>query len=146
MDRPLRILIAEDDELQSRPLELLIYKRVGAKLAETGIQLEVVVARTLEEAIRLAPEANVTILDLGFPDSDPVDTILSINKFRPPVIVITGHDDPELWASCRARGADHVFLKGQIHGICSQIIDSMIKDVVMTSDLENIPHGPSELH
>lgn len=129
------ILIVEDDPQQSSALERLLRIRLEAKLPD--IFWEFVIVTTLAEGLTEAPKANVTILDLGLPDSDAPGTIESIGKFRPPVIVMTGNDDPEIWAACKARGADHVFVKGQIHGLCSVLLDSVMKDVLITNGLLN---------
>jgi DNA-binding response OmpR family regulator len=123
----MRILIVEDDIVQSEILRKLLQKRLSDRMS---VPIDIVVVSTLEEAIREGPQANVTLLDLSLPDSEASETIKSIRLFRPPVIVMTGSDDPELHARCKLMGADHVFTKGQIYGLTSQILDSLMKDVI----------------
>ena len=140
MQRPLRILIVEDDPAQSAAIEARLHERV---LSALQIRIEIVVARTLAAALGMAAAANVTILDLGLPDSAPADTAAAIPRFRPPVIVLTGHEDTALVALCYHNLARHVFVKGITSGLCQQVIDCLISDLRRQLDPADAAADPS---
>lgn len=122
----MKVLIIDDDEQTRRSLANLL--RILWKCEEVGLEIEE--AGTLAAGLALAESANLTILDLGLPDSDLVTTIQSISRFPPPVIVLTGTDDPTVSASCVANGAAHVFVKGSLIGFMPLVFEQLQKDVV----------------
>lgn len=122
----MKILIVEDNPDSLEGLKRLV--EVTWRISD--IDLQITGVNTLKEGLELANEANVTILDLDLPDSDMASTILAIDKFRPPVIVLTGTDDPNVIKSCVANGADHVFVKGSAIRLVSAIFESLQKDIV----------------
>ncbi len=130
--KPLCILIVEDDPRQSEPMRKLIQRRIVDK---TQVAISIVIVTTLAAGLARSQDANATILDLGLPDSEPDNTVTQIRNFRHPVIVMTGNDDPELLTQCIEAGADHVFVKGQIHGLCSQLLDSLMKDILISNGM-----------
>ncbi|GEM_PF-5486312 len=138
----MKILIVEDDKEQAELLQRDFIKKIVQPLAPK-VQVNIEIAGTLVEALAHAATANVTILDLNLPDSDPVKTISSIGAFRPPVIVMTGTDDEDMMISCKLHGASHVFVKGQIHGLCRVVLESMMRDVLVTQGFMASPpkHG-----
>lgn len=122
----MKVLIIEDD-----PANLLgISRLVQASWKLDSVTLEIVGVATLADGLKESADANVTILDLGLPDAEIIEVIQSISKFPPPVIVITGHDSPEVTASCMLHGAAHVFVKGALLGFIPSIFEAMQKDII----------------
>ena len=107
----------------------MLFKRRIAPTLPPTIGLEVIIRDTLSAALAVAQEANVTILDLTLADSAEPGTIAAIPGFRPPVIVMTGNDDPDIIGSCITAGAQHVLVKGQIHRLCDLVLEAMISDL-----------------
>lgn len=125
----MKILIVEDDYAQSGLMRQLFERLIVKPLILQRIRVNIETVTTMADALLHADSANATVIDLGLPDSDPASTIAALNRFRPPVIVMTGHDDPDLIASCKENGADEVFVKGQVHGLCAAILGAMIRDI-----------------
>lgn len=122
----MKILIVEDDPDNREGLMKFIKVCWGLP----DVPLELVVTSRLDEALLHAPSANVTLLDLILEDSDMENTLLHIKDFRPPVIVMTGTDDPALIAACMEHGADHVFIKGTVIGLMPKLFETLQRDVV----------------
>jgi diguanylate cyclase (GGDEF)-like protein/PAS domain S-box-containing protein len=61
-------------------------------------------------------EFRLVLLDLGLPDSQGIDTLLSVRKQSPevPIIVLTGLADEEFALTAINAGADEYLIKGQI--------------------------------
>lgn len=138
---PLRILIAENNPGDGELLEKNIHSKIGKLLS---VELEVCIVTTLREAITLAPTANATILDLHLDDAEPeqVREAIREKKFRAPVIVVTGDDDPKVHAECYLAGADVVFLKAHLRRLYDAILQALARDIRSTPILENAsePH------
>lgn len=122
----MRALIVEDDAQNRELLRRLLI--ACWKIPE--VPLEVVAVGTLQEGLDNAPGANVTILDLSLPGSDVEHTLAQIRNFMPPVIVLTGSDDPDITSQCLAAGANHVFVKGSATGLIPAVFESMQKDLI----------------
>jgi DNA-binding NarL/FixJ family response regulator len=108
--RPIRVLLADDDETYLASLRALI---------EHQPVLEVVAAaRNGLEAIELAdaldPEA--CVLDLHMPLLDGVTTAARLRRDHPSIclIALTADDDSHLHEAVREAGADAVLLKNQM--------------------------------
>lgn len=100
------ILIVEDNEATAETLTKLLVR------AESS--LEVFCVGTLAEGLAKSIElkADVTLLDLCLPDVKTWrETAQAIEKFHPPVIVVTDMDDPEVDVECYKHGAQNVFSK-----------------------------------
>lgn len=145
-DRRFRILLIEDNADQRRSLAALLTRRIAERI--TLAQVEIVATATLEEGLELAASANCTILDLKLPDSDRINTIASIRKFRPPVIVTTGDDDKQTETECIAAGAEMVFVKGEMFSedsdknkdLCRAVVQCLMKDLLRLNGVLT-PHG-----
>lgn len=139
-DPRFRILVVDD----SHSMQELFKKLFEFKIARliTLARVEVVPAYTLKEGLALAPGANVSVLDLTLPDSDSENTRSHIGDFRPPVIIVTGDDNPETLDDCKAKGAFRVFVKGQIHGLVEAVIECIKEDLArLNPDLAQHGHG-----
>lgn len=126
-----KVLIIDDDETQSLGLAQLI--RACWKIPE--ISLEIVCVMTLADGLREAAEANVTIIDLTLLDATEDEVIASIPSFQPPVIVLTGNDDPVIAARCYDAKAEHVFVKGSIVGFIPSVFKSLARDLIQRAEL-----------
>ncbi len=127
LNMTLRVLIIDDNPTFCEGLVKLISLACG----DDTIELAFDVVGTLQEGLLLADRANVTILDLGLPDSqDPLNTILYIPQFRPPVLVYTGDASEEIRKLCKMYNAEHVFEKGSAYDFLPAVFEAMSKDVV----------------
>jgi CheY-like chemotaxis protein len=112
----LRILVIEDDRNAARALCKLITRRIPLS--------ECRVANNLADGIRMCQENehDLTLLDIQLPlsaDDETIDidqTVQSIPKMPPPVIVVTQMDDPSgvLMEYCFAYGAENFFSKDHL--------------------------------
>lgn len=135
----LRILLVEDSSHDRETLVKLMNKRIGEHV--TLARVEVIAVATLAAGLEKAEMANCTILDLNLIDSHSENTVAHIGKFRPPVIIITGDDSPDVARDCLIKGAQHVFVKGQIHGLCNAVLDCIVKDLMRLNPSKNDPQG-----
>ncbi len=128
----MKILIAEDDPVQSETL----VKLIKVKLGEMSFEVEVTVVTTLKEALEHAMEANATILDATLNDATPEQVLdaVKMKKFRSPIIFLTGNDDMEYLSRCKLNGVDYIFVKGQEIGICRAIIECFTKDIILNTE------------
>jgi DNA-binding NarL/FixJ family response regulator len=108
--RPIRVLLADDDETYLASLCALI---------EHQPDLEVVGAVTdglaaIEVADELEPEA--CVLDLHMPLLDGVTAAARLRRDHPSIclIALTADDDPQLHRAVREAGADAVLMKGEM--------------------------------
>lgn len=94
-----RVLVVEDEARIADFLE--------RGLAEDGY--EVVVAQDGEVGLFLGAtdDVDVVVLDLGLPGASGLDVLEQLKAERPelPVIVLTGHDEPDVRERCLAAGA-----------------------------------------
>lgn len=108
-----RILIVEDNPADARLLEVL--------LEDAGIErLRVMRATSLDEArVRLADEPiDAILLDLGLPDADGLESLHGIadaaQSAVPPVIVVSGNEDPTLREQARRLGVIDFLVKDDL--------------------------------
>ena len=92
----------------------LVTEALGVLLRETGHRVRVAasVAEALAEARAAAPD--VLLLDLTLPDGDGLEVLRALaTEGRPAgaAVALTGHDDPETAARCRAAGCVAVLVK-----------------------------------
>ena len=105
----MKILLIEDDKVQAETLAKLLDKASAQKV-------EIFIAHALREGIDKSWEvlADVTYLDLCLPDAVDWKVVAhSIPKMYPPVIIVTGMDDPdqEIKLECFTYGAQNFFQK-----------------------------------
>ncbi len=101
----MRILIAEDDGLVARGLERVVQ---GLGHSVTGT------AGTGRRAVELARTAppNLVLLDIALPDLDGIAAAREILAVRPvPIIIVTGHGDPDFVERAAAAGVMGYLLK-----------------------------------
>lgn len=116
----MRILIVEDNTATVETLTKLL------KRAESTLEIFHVgtLAEGLEQSEKL--HADITLLDLCLPDAqDWMTTARAIEKFHPPVIVITDLDDPAVVAACHKYGAQQVFEKRIALRFASALLSAM---------------------
>lgn len=105
----LRLLLVEDDEGDA--------VLVTSLLEESGIEYELVHARTLREAReRLHKAIDCVLLDLGLPDAQGLDALYAILKASEStaVVCMTGLDDEYRGVVAVAAGAQDYLIKGQV--------------------------------
>lgn len=116
-----RMLLAEDDGQAAAALTRLL-KRVNGSI-------EVITVKTLADALACSTQlrANVTLLDPNLEDTnDWHEAIHAIPRFNPPVIVVTGMDDPnrEVMLEAFKYGAQNVFYKPYEMKVVEQLVSS----------------------
>lgn len=70
-------------------------------------------ASTVAAAVTALQEAryDAMLLDLTLPDGDGLEVLARAGAGAPPTLALTGHDDPETEARCRAAGCAGVLVK-----------------------------------
>lgn len=119
--QPYRVLAVEDDPSLSFVLkETLEYTDKA--------QIDATMAASLGEALKKLEKHDfeMILLDLTLPDSDGVETLTRMLEKADglPVVVVTGHDDPNLVDSVLEAGARACLLKGRVG---SQILIDTIR-------------------
>lgn len=115
----MRILLVEDHKATADRLSVLLKK------AEES--LEISIAHTLADGLRMSDEIepDITLLDLCLPDCESWrDTVAAIPKFKPPVIVVTDMEDPDIKVEAYRAGAENVFKKRTILTVASVLISA----------------------
>lgn len=100
------VLVAEDNELVATAMQVLF--------EETGHRVST--APTIVAAVRVATTGPVDLLllDLGLADGDGLEVLAQLKErgALPRVsVALTGRDEPEVVARCRALGCADVLLK-----------------------------------
>jgi Flp pilus assembly CpaE family ATPase len=107
----IRVLLIEDNIISAR-LEEGMLAHADART------FEVQRAETLLEALDLLArvEFDIAILDLTLPDSQGLETFLTIHRHAPglPVIVVTGIDDESVALNAVRQGAQDYIVKGEL--------------------------------
>ena len=103
------ILIAEDDPLQRKMLQMVLTKKLG---------YDVLIATNGKEAVDRVQSSNVgdiaaVILDIHMPVMDGFDALQIIRQYRPdlPVLILTSSDDTELAVKAIKEGASDFIVK-----------------------------------
>jgi two-component system nitrate/nitrite response regulator NarL len=107
---PIRVVIADDDQLYLRSLRELIDQQ--PELAVVGAAVDGADAVELVDA--LAPDA--AVIDLHMPRLHGVQALARLRHDHPNLclIALTGDPEPELHRAASRAGADGVFLKGEL--------------------------------
>ncbi len=101
------VLVAEDDPLNYRYIELLLSRRTGIKI---------VWAKDGRQAVRICEKENdidIVLLDLQLPEIDGLTTLGIIKKYNPymPVIIQTANSWNNEEETCYQAGSDGFFNK-----------------------------------
>ena len=100
------VLVAEDNTLVADAMRLL-FEETGHRVTTAGTVVDVVRAASSEPV-------DLLLLDLGLHDGDGLEVLdqLAAREKMPRVCVaLTGRDEPEVIARCRAAGCRDVLLK-----------------------------------
>lgn len=111
IDGRLRLLLIEDDPGDAFLVEEL--------LAESGLDVEILHARTLEEARRrMTSRIHCVLADMTLPDAGGLDLLREVLKLtgRAAVVVLTGLADAHLGVRAVALGAEDYLVKGEVDG------------------------------
>jgi len=131
-DKPIKVLLIEDNPLNARFIEGILAKAGGtsfnlevADRLSTGLEIltkdmqENYESQSKKSAIR-DPQSKIDIvlLDLGLPDSQGLDTFAKAYAHAPevPIIVLTSSDDEPLALEAVRKGAQDYLVKGEIDG------------------------------
>ena len=110
-NKPIRVLLVEDNTVNSRFVEALL-----ANVESQTFQISV--AETLLAALDLLVRESfdVALVDLSLPDSQGLDTFLTIKRHQPllPLIILTGLDDEATALSGVQQGAQDYMVKGKL--------------------------------
>ena len=111
--QPVRALLVEDDQGDARLLQEML---VDAGAAPS----ELVWSQRLDEALqRLSAEPfDVILLDLSLPDSQGLETFITVHVYSPhvPIVVLTGLDDASTALNAVGGGAQDYLVKGHVDG------------------------------
>ena len=105
MTSPLpHVLVAEDNTLVADAMRLL-FEETGHRVTTAG---------TIADVVRVATEhpVDLLLLDLGLADGDGLDVLdqLRAREAMPRVsVALTGRDEPDVIARCRAAGSSPAF-------------------------------------
>lgn len=113
---PLRILLVEDNPADERLLRARLQSEASGDAGRAFVHW----AQTLAEAVAITATENfdVILLDLDLPDARGISTVRRMHEAAPnvPVVVFSGHDDPEESAEAVAVGAQDALTKGAVDG------------------------------
>jgi two-component system, OmpR family, KDP operon response regulator KdpE len=99
-------MIAEDNELVSSAMRLLF--------EETGHRVTTAATIVAAVAAAAADPVDLLLLDLGLADGDGLEVLAELRaRGRLPriTVALTGREEPEVVARCRAAGCQEVLLK-----------------------------------
>jgi two-component system, cell cycle response regulator DivK len=101
------ILIAEDDEISFKFLDLVLTRKTGVNVI-WAINGQVAV-----EYCKIHPHIDLVLMDIQLPVLDGVEAIREIKKVRPdlPIIVQTANAFNEEWDRCFEAGCDDYITK-----------------------------------
>jgi PAS domain S-box-containing protein len=109
--KPIKVLLVEDNPLDSRLLRELLHEITTA-------ELEITLTRSLSEALpRVAEERfDIALTDLSLPDSQGLEAFRALRKAAPsvPVVVLSGVDDETLATNAVREGAQDYLVKGRL--------------------------------
>ena len=119
-DGPIKVLLADDDELFLESLQALIDRQPELRVVATASNgLE-----AIELADRVVPDA--VVVDLHMPLLDGVSALARLRQDHPHVclIVLTGDSDPALHRAAHAAGAAAVLEK---HEMARALVDRIAR-------------------
>lgn len=107
----INVLVIEDSDTQIELIQGMLTKGDAARF-------EVSVARSLKEGLEqlAAKPIDVVLLDLTLPDSEGLQSCISVSESAPSVavVVLTGLDDEDLAVSTLQHGAEDYLVKSEI--------------------------------
>jgi serine phosphatase RsbU (regulator of sigma subunit) len=106
-----RVLLVEDDDGDAFLVEEL--------LRDSDEVWSLTRARSIADAVRLAPSFSCALVDLGLPDSTGLDALAQLRAVSPDlaIVVLTGLNDGSLGLAAVAEGAQDYLVKGDVDGI-----------------------------
>ncbi len=110
-----KILVIEDNKADAVLIEY--------HLSNSGVgQCDFTFAETLEQAtdiLLISQEYAIIFLDINLPDSNGMETLLSVLRFAPDsnVVVLTGHADRDFGLATVANGAQDYIVKEDLDGV-----------------------------
>lgn len=121
MEKYIKILLIEDN-----PGDAYLIEEYLEEFANFSYELTIV--ETLHEALYVLKKRSfdVMLLDLELPDSNGINTFLSVHNKNPliPVIILTGLNDEKVGTCVMKEGAHDFLVKGQMEG---RLLDGIIQ-------------------
>lgn len=118
------VLIVEDNSLFAKAVEAMLRHSFSSSST-------ILIATSLSDAINKVTETNVGIilLDLTLPDSDGLNTLVSMSSStKLPIVVLTGDDDAKAALEALKVGAQDYLIKGDInHRLLAKSINYAIE-------------------
>ncbi len=115
---PLGVLVVDDDAL---------FRLAVRALLETDRRLNVIGEaadgrQAVDAVLELSPD--VVLMDLDMPGIDGLEAITQLAQHTagPPVIVLTGSNDPQAIERAHAAGAARYLLKSHIADVCGLVV------------------------
>jgi signal transduction histidine kinase len=116
-DQPksIKVLLIENDRVDANQL-LSLLKQNPSNLTELNISWVTSLTDGLRELGAHAYDA--VLLNLGLPDSDGIDTLISVRKSSQtlPIVVMTGSTDQKMALEAMQNGAQDILVKGRPSG------------------------------
>ena len=118
---PINILLIEDNPGDAFLIQELLKQsdHQPSHPSETSHQCALALENSLEAAFKSLEQVHfdLVLLDLGLPDSQGMDTLLSLQAKSPqlPIVVLTESDDESLAAKVVLQGAQDCLTKGKIN-------------------------------
>ena len=129
-EKPIRVLLVEDDPADARLFQsmLTLEARDEFVLARVGRLAEAV-------GILKRQEYDLVLSDLGLPDSQGLQTFLSLKAHAAtlPIVVLSGFDDEELAVKAVHEGAQDYLVKSQVNG---QLLARSLRSAVERKRIE----------
>lgn len=111
-------------------------------LVDFGSEFSFLVSGELQSGIQIATanKVDITLLDLGLPDSYGMETLLTFLDASPemPVVILTGNEDLELAQSAVKHGAQDLLVKQQIN--THSLYRSMVYAIERKRAIREIEH------
>ncbi|MBI3329281.1 MAG: response regulator, partial [Nitrospinae bacterium] len=137
-EQALHLLLVEDN-----PTDALLVREALTDIP--SVPFVVIQVERLTEGLKHLMHApcDVVLLDLGLPDSQGLETLLTLRDAMPgvPIVVLTGLDDEELGLRAMQHGAQDYLVKGQVEG---QLLVRAIRYAIERKRTEQLVRGVLE--
>lgn len=112
-EKPVRILLVEDDDGDAELLEIMLRKVQSFSFSLTRTASLDETFSNLEKG-----QPDIVLLDLSLPDSQGLDTFIRLHALSPevPCVIMSGLNDRETASIAVRRGAQDYLVKGEVDG------------------------------
>jgi DNA-binding NarL/FixJ family response regulator len=110
-DRLIELLLIEDEKIDKMAIRRSLKE-------DRGSEYDITIVDTLSAGLMMLKKINFDVLmtDLGLPDSQGIETFLTLKKAAPkiPIVVLTGLADEETGIRAMQEGAQDYLIKGEM--------------------------------